>query len=126
MDGKVIYPELSYKVIGALFEVFNELGYSYREVYYQKAVAKVLRNLGIEFQEQVYMPLIFKGERIGRAVCDFLIGGKIILEIKHGDRFPTQDIKQLFTYLRANNLKLGILARFSSKGLKFRRVLNIH
>ena len=126
MDKKVLHPELSYKIIGALFDVFNELGYSYREIYYQKAIAKLFKQLNINFREQVGMPLLFKGEMIGRAVCDFLVDDKIILEIKHGDRFSVQDIKQLYTYLKAKNLKLGILARFSSKGLKFKRVLNLY
>jgi len=118
-DDKVVYPDLSYKIVGVLFEVFNELGYSYREIYYQKAIAKLLKKLNVEFQEQVFIPLLFQGEKIGRAVCDFLIDDKIILEVKRGDQFSIQDIKQLYTYLRARKLKLGILARFSSKGLKF-------
>jgi GxxExxY protein len=123
---KLIYPDLSYKIIGILFEVFNELDYSYKEVYYQRAIAKSFETLGIEFREQVGFPLKFKGAEIGRGMCDFLIENKVILEIKRGDRFSAQDIKQTFTYLKANNLKLGIVARFSSKGLKFKRVLNTY
>ncbi len=122
----LIYPDLSYKIIGSLFEVFNELGYSYRETYYQRAIAKLFGKLGIKFQEQVNFPIKFKQEIIGRGICDFLIENKIILEIKRGDRFSIQDIQQLFGYLKARSLKLGILARFSSRGLKFKRILNLH
>lgn len=57
---KLIYPDLSYKIIGILFEVFNELGYSYKEVYYQRAIAKSFETLGIEFREQVGFSLKFK------------------------------------------------------------------
>ena len=124
-DEKLIYADLTYIIRGALFEVFNTLGYGYREVYYQRALVKEFKDLGLEFQEQAAFPLIFKVLKIGRGICDFYIEGRVILEIKQGDRFSRHDIKQLYTYLKASGLKLGILVRFSSKGLKFRRVLNI-
>lgn len=122
---EIIYPKLSYKIVGVLFDVFNELGYSYREKYYQRAIASAFKSLGINFGEQTTIPLLFKGEKIGRAICDFLIEDKIILEIKRGEKFTRHDIQQLYTYLRAKNLKLGIIARFSSKGLKFKRIVNL-
>ena len=130
MPGKVLkndllYPELSYQIIGILFEVFNELGYRYKEVSYQKAISLSLKNLGINFQEQVRVPLIFKGVEIGDYIPDFLIDRKVVLEIKRGDYFSQADIKQLLSYLKIMKLKLGILARFSPKGLKFKRIVNI-
>jgi hypothetical protein len=55
---------------------------------------------------------------------DFLIDGKIILEIKRGDNFSVSDIK-IVAYLERSKLRLGILARFSSQGVKYRRIVNI-
>ena len=51
MDNKVIYPELSYKIIGIIFEVYNDLGYGYQEKYYQRAITKLFRRIDIEFRE---------------------------------------------------------------------------
>ncbi|MBI2122143.1 MAG: GxxExxY protein [Candidatus Sungbacteria bacterium] len=121
----LLYPDLSYQVVGILFEVFNELGYQYQEKYYQRAISKSLHLVGIPFQEQIIFPIEFKGQKIGRYIFDFLVDNKIVLEIKRGDTFSPQDIRQTIAYLKRSNLRLGILARFSSKGLKFKRIVNI-
>lgn len=121
----LIYPELSYQIIGILFSVFNSLGYGYKEKYYQRAIAIELKNLGIKFNERVSMPVLFKDQIIGRHFLDFLIDDKIILEIKQGDKFARADINQVLGYLKTTNLKLAILARFSRKELIFKRLVNI-
>ena len=121
----LLYPELSYKIIGVLFEVFNELGYQYQEKYYQRAINRSFSNLGIPFREQVVSSIEFKGQKIGRYIFDFLIDSKVILEIKRGDAFSPNDIRQTIAYLKKAELHLGILARFSSKGLKFKRIVNL-
>ena len=120
----LIYPELSYQIVGVLFTVFNALGYGYREKYYQRAIREELTRLKVSFQEQVSFAVLFKGKMIGRQAFDFLIDKKIVLEIKRGDFFSKTDIVQTTGYLKTANLKLAILARFSSKGLKFKRILN--
>lgn len=122
----LLYPDLSYKTVGALFDVFNELGYGYREQFYQRAMKERLQELGIPFKEQVRFPLVFRGKQIGWQVVDFLIDDKIVLELKRGSRIAQRDIEQVVSYLQASNKQLGILARFSEKGLIFRRILNTH
>lgn len=121
----LIYPELSYKIVGILFDVYNELGGGYREKYYQKAIALTLKKEKLLFKEQVYIPLVFKGESIGSNYLDFLIENKIILEIKAGENFVRKNITQVYSYLKINNLKLGILANFTKTGLRSKRILNI-
>lgn len=120
----LLYPELSYKIVGVLFSVFNELGYQYQEKYYQRVVARCLGDLGISFKEQLSSPIEFRGQLIGRYIFDFLVDDKIILEIKRGDGFSITDIRQVLGYLKKSGLKLGILDRFSSRGLKFKRIIN--
>ncbi len=78
MEGKLqrkdlVYPELSYKIMGCAFEVYNELGFGHAEKFYQKAMAVQLKKEGLTFKEQVYTPLKFKDEVIGRLFLDFLI-----------------------------------------------------
>jgi GxxExxY protein len=116
----LVYPELSYQIIGILFEVYNELGPGYHEKYYQRAIAVGLKRSNLSFREQVHVSLIFKGEKIGNYYLDFLIADKIILEIKKGERFSKRNIDQILTYLKAKKLKLGIIANFGQKELKFR------
>ncbi|MBI4837055.1 MAG: GxxExxY protein [Candidatus Portnoybacteria bacterium] len=66
-----------------------------------------------------------KGEIIGKVFLDFLIEGKIILEIKKADRFSKAEIDQVYSYLKATELKLGIIAHFAKDGVRFKRILNL-
>ena len=124
MDDKVIYKDLSYQLVGILFEVYDELGYGYHENYYEKAIARLLKLRGIKFKQQMPAKLTFRGEIIGRIRLDFLIDDKIVLEIKKGDYFGKSNIEQILNYLKMTNLKLGILANFTSRGVKFLTILN--
>jgi GxxExxY protein len=122
----LIYPELSYKIVGILFEVYNNLGPGHKERYYQKAIAVALRTAKISFKEQVYSPVIFKDNNVGNYFLDFLIEDKIVLEIKSGEKFLKQNIAQIYSYLKTKKLKLGILANFTKEGLKFKRIVNLN
>lgn len=126
MESKVIYPELSYQIIGILFEVHKRLGNRYQEKYYQRAVKATLKKLGLKFREQLPVNIVFDGKVIGKYFLDFLIEDKIILELKTVPILKQQDYKQVKAYLKASGLKLGIIANFSSKSLEFKRVLNIY
>lgn len=121
----LVYPELSYKLIGILFEVWNELGYGYQEKHYQKAIAKALKDVGFKFKEQVPIKIKYKSQAIGTYFLDFLIEDKIVLEIKRREYFSKGNIRQVYAYLKATGLRLGIIANFTSKGLKFKRVVNL-
>ena len=121
----IIYPNLSYKIVGILFNVYNELGYGYHEKYYQRAISRELSDSGIGFQEQVSASLIFNQKTIGRFFLDFLIEDKIILEIKKDSRFSKKHIDQVNNYLKAYNKKLALLVNFDRDGVKFKRLVNI-
>lgn len=125
-NDKIIYKDLSYKVVGILFEVYNKLGYGYKEKYYEKAIAASFKAEGIKFREQVSFKLMFRKEMVGRYYLDFLIEDKVILEIKKGNYFSKRNMEQIKSYLKITNLKLAILANFTSKGVKFLRILNIY
>jgi GxxExxY protein len=125
-EKEFIYEDLSYKINGILFDVFNELGPGLSEKYYQKAINIALKLGGLKNKEQVYIPLSYKEIKIGNYYLDFLIEDKIILEIKKGNYFRRQNISQVFQYLKETNLKLGILANFTSSGVKIKRIVNLY
>ena len=124
-EDKIIYPELSYEIIGTLFDVWNTVGWGHKESFYQKATAKNFEDKNISFKEQVGIKIKYRGKEIGVYFLDFLIEGKIILEIKRREYFSRKDIDQLYAYLKATRLKLGIIAHFTKSGVKFKRVLNL-
>ncbi|KKP80343.1 MAG: hypothetical protein A2271_04685 [Candidatus Moranbacteria bacterium RIFOXYA12_FULL_35_19] len=125
-EDKVIYKELSYEVMGSIFEVFKELGYGFKERYYEDAIAKEFENRKIKFKRQIPYKLRYKGEIVGSFRFDFLVENKIIVELKRGDYFSKNNMTQVLQYLKAANLKLGILINITSGGVKFKRILNIN
>lgn len=119
-----ILPDLSYKINGILFEVYKELGAGHRESVFQKATAAGLTDAGLHFKEQVYVPLTFKGQKVGKYFLDFLIEDVIVLELKQGLFIPANVIRQTKQYLVALNLKLGIVACFTHNGVILKRIIN--
>jgi GxxExxY protein len=120
----LLYPELSYRISGVLFEVFRQLGGGHREKYYQLAVKMALGKAGIKFQEQVYVPLKFDEKIVGKYYLDFLIEDKIVLELKRGKIIAINNINQVKQYLTTLKLKLAIIVSFTHDGAKINRILN--
>jgi len=123
-DEKPIYAELSYKINGVLFAVHNELGRYRNEKQYADAVEVRLKTHTIAYEREKVAPVSFLGETEGRNKIDFLIEGKMILELKAKRIIEKQDYYQVKRYLAAFEKKLGILVNFRDKFLKPRRVLN--
>jgi len=109
-----------------LFEVFKQLGNKHHEKYYQRAVAIELKKSNLSFTEQARIPLMYKDKAIGSYRLDFLVENKVALEIKKDNNFSYKNIEQVIAYLKALDLKLGILANFTAKGLQYKRILNIN
>ncbi len=72
-----------------------------------------------------HLPIKFKNQIIGKVFFDFLIENKIVLELKKADRFSRIEIEQVYGYLKAKNLKLGILVHFAKNGVCYKRILNL-
>lgn len=122
--AELIYPKLSYKLIGILFEVQNKVGYKLRESTYQSAIAIKLEENKIPFKTQVRYKLLLDDKLVKELIADFIIDDKIILEIKAKERFNLNDISQVYDYLKATGLRLGIIANFSNNEVKFKRIIN--
>lgn len=122
----LLYPDLSYKIVGVLFDVYNKLGHGYQEKHYEKAVALALDSVGLKYKEQLSIPLNFDGKSIGKYFIDLLIEDKIVVELKRGERVAKGNIDQIRNYLKTTGLQLGILAQFTTNGVKFRRIVNVN
>jgi GxxExxY protein len=101
------------------------LGFGHKESFFQKALAKIFRDNNIPFKEQVRCKLKYRGEELGIYIIDFVLYDKIVIEIKQRNFISNKDINQLYKYLRATNLKLGLIITFTSEGAKYKRVVNI-
>src|ERR1035437_6004652 len=118
----LVYPELSFKIVGCAFDVYNELGYGYPEKDYQRALAISFKNRGLEFKEQVYFPVKFQEEIIRKGFCDFIIEDKIIVELKKNPRFSRIHIKRVNQYLKSSKLHLALLINYTSTGVISKRL----
>lgn len=123
-SSRIIYPELSYKIVGVLFKVHNKLGPRYQEKYYQRAIETEFDNQKIKYKKQIPVDLRYSDKIIGKYFLDFLIDGKIVLEIKAVSRLRREDFRQVSEYLQTAGLKLGILANFRTEILSYKRILN--
>jgi len=121
----LIYADECYEVMGLIFGVFHAFGYGHKEKFYQKAIAQVFEKNNIDFREQVRAKVVFRGKEIGLYILDFVVFGKIAIELKQRNFFSPQDIKQLYAYLKATGFKLGLLVQFTSKGVQYKRIVNL-
>jgi len=122
----ILYQELSYAVVGIMFDVFNCLGSGLKENIYEKAIAVAFQKKGIQYRRQVYCPIFYKGEKVAYRFLDFLVENVIVIELKNKRFFASRDFQQIKDYLKITNLKLGILVSFSTDQLKYSRVINIY
>ena len=120
----LIYPELSFKINGILFEVFNLIGGSHPEKTIQKAVAAMLDKKGHDYAEQFYVPIKVADKIVGKYFLDFLIEDKIILELKRGRYLPKNVYKQVGQYLQSLNLPLAIVGCFAHDCVVIKRIIN--
>lgn len=123
-NNTLVYPDLSYKVNGILFATHNRLGRYCNEKQYADAIENELKELGIVYEREKIIPESFTGELRGRNKIDFLIEGKIILEVKSKRVLEKSDYYQLRRYLDAFDKKLGIIVNFRDKYLRSKRILN--
>ena len=121
---ELIYKELSFKVVGALFEVYNNLGFGYPEKIYQRAVAEELKKNGLSFERESFSRVHYKGKVVGAYFQDFIIESKLVLELKVGSSIYENHVNQVLAYLKDTELRLGLIALFSRKGVLFKRIVN--
>jgi GxxExxY protein len=120
----LLYKEESYKIIGAAMEVHRELGKGFLESVYQEAIEIELTALQIPFRKEVPLNIKYKNINLSKYfVADFVCFEKIILELKSIPDLSIEHTSQVFNYLRATDMKLGILINFGAKSLQYKRIV---
>lgn len=124
IKNNIIYPELSYQVCGLCFYIHNKLGRYRNEKQYADAFENLLKENKIKYVREKPLPPSFKGEKERRNIPDFVIGDKILLDLKTKDFVTKEDYFQMRRYLVSHNKKLGIIINFRQKYLYPKRILN--
>ena len=120
-----LHKNLSYKIIGAIYQVRNIYGSGQKELVYQNALAEELQQLNLPFKREVSITIKSPktNKTLGNYRLDFLIDEKIILEIKAIKFTPRKIEQQLYSYLRSTPCELGFLVNFGSTNLYLKRII---
>jgi|SRR5687767_3017413 len=129
MPNNMSENELSYKIRGAIFTVYNILGPGLLESTYEAALEYELKEMGLKVETQIKLPLKYKtillepGYRI-----DMIVEGKVLIELKSIEEISEVHHKQVITYLKLSGIKLGLLVNFNTMEISksiFRKVNNL-
>jgi len=121
--ANIVYSDLSYQIMGAVFEVHKKLGPGFLESVYQKALIEELSGRGMNVETERVIDLIYKDKKTGAHRLDLVIEDKVVVELKTVEGFSIHHKAQLTSYLKASGYKLGILVNFSKAKVEYRRVL---
>jgi GxxExxY protein len=105
--------EVSYLIRGVVFDVYNRLGPGLFESVYEEILFYELQKIGLEVKRQVPLPIIWDDIKMEHGYrIDLLVENKVIVEIKSIENLAPVHFKQIATYLKLSNLKLGLLINF--------------
>lgn len=119
------HKDITEKIIGASFEVHKFLGNGFQEVIYQRALAIELTQAGLSFEREIEQEIFYKEQPkpIGTRRADFVVEGKVLVELKAVIELEDVHLAQILNYLKAYRLEVGLLINFGSKSMTFKRVV---
>lgn len=125
MKSKLKHKEITEKIIGASFDVHNYLGNGFQEVIYQRALAWEMRERELDYAREIEQEIFYKNLEtpIGTRRADFVVEGKVLVELKAIIEMKDVHIAQILNYLKAYRLEVGLLINFGSKSLTFKRLV---
>lgn len=119
------HKKLSYRVVGAIYNVRNTYGSGQKELVYQNALAEELEKREIPFEREVSIKIISPntGKAMGMYKLDFVVDRRIIVEVKAMKFTPSKIEQQLYSYLKSTQYEIGYLVNFGSTRLYLKRVI---
>src|SRR6266481_7484884 len=110
VEGRVLkHRELTDKVIGVFFDVYNEMGHGFLESVYENAIALALTDNSFDVKRQISIPVWFRGQKVGDFVADMLVENSVLLELEAVRVLEASHESQILNYLRATDLEVGLL-----------------
>ena len=120
--GGFKHGEITQKVIGVFFDVYNELGYGFLESVYEKSLEFALISHGLNACRKIKIPVSFRGHSVGDFEADMLVENRVLLELKSSRALDSSHEAQLLNYLRATDIEVGLLLNFGLKP-EFKRLV---
>ena len=116
------YADLTKKIIGAFFKVYNKLGYGFSEKVYENALALALRKLGLRVEQQKPIVVYYDDQVVGEYFADIVVNEIVVIELKAVRKFLEAHEAQLLNYLKATTIEVGLLLNFGPKAEFQRKV----
>ena len=107
--------DLTKKIIGCFYDVYNELGFGFIESVYEKSLCIALRAVGLEVHQQIAIPVWFRGTQVGDFDADIMVNRLVLLELKTARAIDPSHLGQLMNYLKATEIEVGLLLNFGPK-----------
>ena len=120
----LLHKDLTGKIIVAAMEVHSTLGCGFLESVYEEALAVEFGLRKVTFERQKPLNVFYKGTNVKKFICDFLVAGTILVELKATKELAEMDMAQVLNYLKATDLSLGLLLSFGAPSLQYRRLIN--
>ena len=114
--------DLTEKIIGVFYDVYNELGYGFLESVYEASLAVALEEAGLIVERQVAIPVWFRGHKVGEFRADLRVDQTVLLELKCSRALDIAHEAQLLHYLKATEIEVGLLLNFGEKP-QFKRLV---
>ena len=115
------HSDLTDKIIGIFYDVYNELGYGFLESVCEESLL-ILREAGLTAERQVPVPVWFRNHKVGDFRADLMVENSILLELKSARLLEATHEAQLLHYLKSTDIEIGLLLNFGTKP-QFRRLL---
>ena len=115
MPTSLKHEELTKKVIGVFYDVYNELGHGFIESVYQNAMVIAMVSLGLIAESKIKIPVSFRNRIVGNFEADIIVDKQLILELKSASTLVAANEAQLLNYLRATDIEVGLLFNFGEK-----------
>ena len=117
----MLYQELTDKIIGSAYKVYNTMGFGFAEKVYENCMMIELRKRGIKAEAQVPIVVYYEEEVVGDYIADILVEGKVILELKAVRKIKVPHEVQTVNYLAATHLEIGLIINFAEKSVQIKR-----
>jgi len=120
-EQEFLYKDLTYAIIGAAMEVHRILGPGFLESVYEEALAHEFDLRGIPYEQQAKLAVRYKDIVAGEFRADFLVDGKVVIELKAIKALTEGDEAQLLNYLKGTGYRVGLLLNFGAPSLEHKR-----
>jgi GxxExxY protein len=120
-DPKLKYKDLTEKIIGCAYKIYNHFGFGFLESVYEKALVLELNAINIKVKSQMPIEVFYQNQSVGLFIADLVVEDKIIIELKSVQQISKAHEVQLVNYLVATGIETGLLINFGEEKVEVKR-----